>query len=69
MTIKHETVRVLSPYNNQLIKELPLADAQDIESAITLAHEHFIDRKKWLKPHERISILQRTIDIMKKRIP
>jgi acyl-CoA reductase-like NAD-dependent aldehyde dehydrogenase len=69
MTITHETITVHSPYDNQFIKKLPLANAHDIESAITLAHSHYIDRDKWLEPHERISILQRTIDIMKKRVP
>lgn len=69
MTITHETITVHSPYDNQFIKELPLANAHDIKSAITLAHGHYIDRDKWLEPHERISILQRTIDIMKKRVP
>ena len=52
-----------------MIKELPLASAEDLEAAIALAHEHFLDRKKWLAPHERIAILQRVIEIMKTRIP
>lgn len=69
MTTTDKKISVLSPYDNQLIKELPLADAQELEAAISLAHEHFIDRDKWLVPHERIAILQRTIDIMKTRIP
>lgn len=69
MSTTKKTVSVFSPYDNQLIKELPLADDQELDTAISLAHEHFIDRDKWLTPHERIAILQRTIDIMKTRIP
>lgn len=62
-------ISVFTPYDNQLIKELPLASAEELEAAIILAHEHFLDRDKWLAPHERIAILQRTVDIMKTRIP
>ncbi len=69
MTKTDEKVSVLSPYDNRLIKELPLAGSQELEDAISLAHEHFIERDKWLAPHQRMAILQRTIEIMKTRIP
>jgi len=62
-------VSIFAPYDNQLIKELELTSAEQLEAAISLAHDYFIDRDKWLAPHERIAILQRIIDIMKSRIP
>jgi len=63
------TVEVLSPYDNQLIKELPLATADELDAAIELAHAYYLDRDNWLAPHERIAILEKVIAIMETRIP
>jgi len=68
MTSK-KSVKILSPYDNQLIKELPLASAEELEAVISLAHQCYLDRDNWLPPHERIAILNRVIEIMQSRIP
>src|SRR5690554_2745138 len=57
-------LKVFNPYNNELIKELPLAD----KKALDTAHGLFLDRKQWLAPHVRIAILEKAAEIMSARV-
>ncbi len=61
-------LKVTSPFDHSLIKEIPLANEQDIEKALTVADNLFQDQSKWLPAHERIAILERTAEIMKTKI-
>ena len=61
-------LKVTSPFDHSLIKEIPLANEQDIEKALTVADNLFQDQSKWLPSHERIAILERTAEIMKTKI-
>jgi acyl-CoA reductase-like NAD-dependent aldehyde dehydrogenase len=61
-------LKVVSPYDNHLIKELPLADSAKMEQAIELAYEHFSDRSKWLSVPQRLEILHNVIAIMRSKI-
>ncbi len=61
-------LKVLSPYDQSLIKEIPLAGKDDIEKALTNAFDLFQDQSKWIPAHERIAVLERTAEIMKSRI-
>ncbi|NOZ35188.1 MAG: aldehyde dehydrogenase family protein [Chlorobi bacterium] len=61
-------LKVKSPFDNSLIKEIPLANEQDIEKALTVADNLFQNQSLWLPAHERIAILERTAEIMKSRI-
>ena len=61
------TLKVLNPYNQEVIDELPLAGFEEMEQAIALAYQTFNDRKSWLPKHERVAILERTIAIMEER--
>lgn len=61
-------LKVLSPYNQSLIKEIPLDGKAEVEKALTIAYSLFQDQSKWIPAHERIAILEKTAEIMKPRI-
>lgn len=61
-------LQVKSPYDQSLIKELPLVGEKEVEKALTIAHDLFQNQSKWISAHERIAILERTTAIMNSRI-
>ena len=61
-------LKVVSPYDQSLIKEIPLAGKPEVEYALKTAYGLFQDQSKWIPPYERITILDRTAEIMKMRI-
>ncbi|MFK5983975.1 MAG: aldehyde dehydrogenase family protein [Pseudomonadota bacterium] len=63
------SIKVVAPYDNQVINELELNTAEEVEAAITLAHDFFLNRDNWLAPHERMTILTKVITLMQSRIP
>ncbi len=61
-------LKVTSPYDLNLIKEIPLVGKAEVENALTTAYTLFQDQSKWISAHERIAILHRTASIMESRI-
>ncbi len=61
-------LKVLSPYDQSLIQEIPYMGKDEVENALETAHDLFQDSSKWIPAHERIAVLERTADIMKTRI-
>lgn len=61
-------LKILSPFDQSLIKEIPLVGKAEAENALETAYSLFQDRSKWIPAHERIAILERTAEIMKARI-
>jgi len=61
-------LKILSPYDQSCIKEIPLVGNKELENALSSAYSLFLDQKKWLPAHERIAILERVGGIMKTRI-
>jgi len=61
-------LKVVSPYDQSLIKEIPLVGKIEVEHALATAYELFQDQSKWIPAHERIAILERAAEIMKTRI-
>jgi acyl-CoA reductase-like NAD-dependent aldehyde dehydrogenase len=61
-------LKVLSPYNQSLIKEIPLVGKPEVENALQTAYTLFQDQSKWIPAHERIAILKKTAAIMESRI-
>lgn len=62
------TCKVTSPYDLHLIEEISFATAEQAEKALSTAYDLFVDRSKWLPKYERISILEKTMDIMNGQI-
>jgi acyl-CoA reductase-like NAD-dependent aldehyde dehydrogenase len=63
-----QTIKVTSPYSGELLQEIKAADKNDIDNALNLAKDVFDNQDKWLAKHERVAILERTVEIMKSRI-
>ena len=63
-----ETMRVESPFDGRLLDEIKVADKADVETALDLARDVFDNQDKWLPKHERVAILERTVEIMSGRI-
>lgn len=61
-------LKITSPFDLSLIKEIPLAGKNEVEKALQTADTLFQDQSKWLPPHERIAILHRTASIMESRV-
>ena len=61
-------LKVTSPFDGHLIKELPLMNEADIENLLSKADALFKDRSRWLQKHERIAILEKTAQIMSTRV-
>ena len=61
-------LKVQSPFDLSLIKEIPLVGKLEVEKALEIAYDLFQDLSKWIPAHERIAILERTAEIMKTRI-
>lgn len=62
------TINVCSPFNGQLIKEIPLLNQQQVDEKLSRAYALFQDRSRWLKPYQRIEILEKTKVIMQSRV-
>jgi acyl-CoA reductase-like NAD-dependent aldehyde dehydrogenase len=67
-TYAMNTIQVTSPFNGELIQELPLMNEHQVEEKMAAAYALFQDRKRWLKPYERIEILERLKNIMQSRV-
>jgi len=61
-------LKVFSPYNNKLIKEIPMVGTEEVEKALTIAYGLFKDRSKWLPAYQRVEILERVAQIMSTRV-
>ncbi|MBN2597785.1 MAG: aldehyde dehydrogenase family protein [Marinifilaceae bacterium] len=62
------TIKVNSPFDGSLIQEIPLHDEYQVEEKLAKAYALFQDRSRWLKPCERIAILEKTKAIMQTRV-
>jgi acyl-CoA reductase-like NAD-dependent aldehyde dehydrogenase len=63
-----EMLKIYSPYDQSLIKEIPKVGKEEVELALKTAHSLFLDRKKWIPAYKRIAILEKAADLMKERI-
>ncbi len=57
-------LEVFAPYDNSLLATVDTADAVAVDQALTTAHSLFRDRSQWLSKTQRISILQKTAQLM-----
>lgn len=61
-----ERLEVRSPHDGSLIESLELDGADAVEEALSTAHALYKDTSKWLPPHQRIAILERLAELVKK---
>lgn len=61
------TTKILFPYDQSLVKELPLLDHNAIETILNTAESLFNDQPNWIAPFKRIEILEKAASIMNER--
>jgi len=59
-------LKVTSPYDGRLLGNVETLDVDGVEQALANATAVFKDRTSWLPTHERIGILERMVDLMKR---
>ena len=63
-----KTLKIYSPYDKSLIKEIKMNSDAEVENALEIAYDIFTDRSKWLPAYKRVEILGKTAKIMEERI-
>lgn len=61
-------LKVHSPYDQQLIKELPTMDAAAVEKTIRTAYDLFQNQSGWIPPYKRIAILEKARHLMEGKV-
>ncbi|SHN30880.1 Acyl-CoA reductase [Cyclobacterium lianum] len=61
-------LKITSPYDQHLIRELPLMDESEVEKTIQKAHGLFLNQSGWIPAHKRIEILEKAREIMEGKI-
>lgn len=57
-------LKVHSPFDQSLIKQLPLIGEEEAEKQLQTAYALFENQSEWLPAHQRIAILEKTAEIM-----
>lgn len=61
------TTKIIFPYDQSLVKELPLINKNDIEKILNTAQNLFNDQSNWIPAFKRIEILEKAASIMNER--
>ncbi len=62
---KGDILKVLNPYNQEVVGEIEKTTQEQMSEIINIAYETFNNKSKKLKTYERIEILQKVISYMK----
>ena len=62
------TIEVTSPFDGKVVGTVPFSTYEEVESAIDLAHNTFLDTANWLPKYKRIEILENVMKIMSSRV-
>lgn len=63
--MSNKTLKVYSPFDQNLLDEITLSDKKDVEKALRKATALFLDRSKRIPAHERIAILEKVGELMR----
>lgn len=64
---KSATLEVRSPFDQKLIKSVPMVGLEEVETALQVATELFENRDRWIPAHARIAILEKVQEIMQSK--
>jgi len=60
-------LEVTTPFDQSAIATIDTIDQAGVEQALATAHAAYLDRGNWLKPHQRVAILEKAKAIMLER--
>jgi acyl-CoA reductase-like NAD-dependent aldehyde dehydrogenase len=63
-----QKLKVYAPYDQSLIKEIPMAGKDEAEKVLERANSLFLERAGWIPAFERKAILEKVADLMKERV-
>jgi len=61
------STKIVFPYNQSLVKELPLINKNEVENILNTAQKLFNDQSNWIPAYKRIEILEKAASIMNER--
>jgi len=61
------SVNVTAPFDGAHIASIETGDSSAVETALSNAHQLFINKKQWLSAEQRIDVLEKAADIMQSR--
>lgn len=61
-------LEIFSPFDQKLIKTLPLQDSNELEKALAIAHNLYKNRSLWIPAWKRVEILEKTAQLLEGRI-
>lgn len=61
-------LKVYSPFDQSLIKEIPMIGKEEVEKQLQTAYALFQNQANWLPAYQRIEILEKTVEIMKSQV-
>lgn len=62
------TINVTNPFDGSVVAEIEKQTGADVEQALENGHRLFEDRNAWLPAYERITILEKTVEIMSTQV-
>ncbi|PHS36389.1 MAG: aldehyde dehydrogenase [Sulfurovum sp.] len=63
-----DSIKVESPFDGRVLAEIEVSDKAGIDLALDRAREVYENQELWLPKYERITILEKTVEIMSGRI-
>lgn len=61
------TTKIIFPYDQSFVKELPLINKNDIDKILNIAQDLFNEQSNWIPSYKRIDILEKAASIMNER--
>jgi acyl-CoA reductase-like NAD-dependent aldehyde dehydrogenase len=62
------TIEVTSPYDGSVVGTVPFTSVEDVEKAIDVAYDKFLDVDNWLPKFKRVEILENVMKIMSSQV-
>ena len=62
-----EKIKVLNPYDLSLIEEVPRTSEPEALEILETSYQRFTDRKCWIPMYRRIEILEKAVEIIKRK--
>ncbi|WP_321312346.1 aldehyde dehydrogenase family protein [Halarcobacter sp.] len=62
------TIEVTSPYDDSVVGTVPFSTNEEVQAAIDLAHETFLDHENHLPKYKRVAILEKVAEIMSSQV-
>jgi len=62
------TIEVRSPFDDKVVGTVPFNSYEEVENAIDLAYETFLNKDNWLPKYKRVEILENVMKIMSSQV-